>query len=208
MQSILLFWLATLVVVGSFALTLGLTWLPCYASLCVEENFPVQVRIHVVYYYICLVLTALALILRKNVARLHSLSERLVSTKLIPYTSMRLSYGGLLMSFWILLIVALPQTYWYMPEMNFYRERQLRIIQSTQAAWKIAAIGTTGHLCDILMGLVVLPVSRDSALGRQLGLETFTLLRFHKLVSYLLIFWAGFHGLWFFVSIALLSYIL
>lgn len=87
--------------------------------------------------------------------------------------------------------------------MDFYRARQLRIIQSTQAAWKIAALGTTGHLCDILMGLVVFPVSRDSALGRQLGLETFTLLRFHKLVAYLLILLSFFHGIWFPVSITL-----
>lgn len=83
MQSILLFCLATFVVVASLALTLGLTWLPCYSVLCVEENFPVQVRTHVVYYYICLALTVFFLILRKNVAKIHTLSGTISLNKIV-----------------------------------------------------------------------------------------------------------------------------
>lgn len=55
-------------------------------------------------------------------------------------------------------------------------------------------------MCDILLGLVVIPVSRDGVLGRVLGFEVGTLQRFHTLVGYLLFAAVTIHTIIFYVS--------
>lgn len=84
--------------------------------------------------------------------------------------------------------------------MQWYRDRGSAEAGTIWGTIRLALVGTTGHVCDILLGLVVMPVSRDGVLGRVLGFEVATLLRFHTLVGYLLFAAVTIHTVIFYVS--------
>ncbi|KAJ5751913.1 hypothetical protein N7520_008830 [Penicillium odoratum] len=59
---------------------------------------------------------------------------------------------------------------------------------------RLAAVALTGHLCDVTMGMVLIPVSRHSALASFFKLSVSTTLTFHMLTAYTLFTLVLIHG--------------
>ena len=60
---------------------------------------------------------------------------------------------------------------------------------------RLAAIALTGHVCDVTMGMVLVPVSRHSALASFFKLSVSSTLAFHMLTAYTLFALVLVHGL-------------
>lgn len=60
---------------------------------------------------------------------------------------------------------------------------------------RLAAVALTGHVCDVTMGMVLLPISRHSALASFFKIAVSTTLTFHMLAAYTLFLLVIVHGL-------------
>lgn len=60
---------------------------------------------------------------------------------------------------------------------------------------RLAAVALTGHICDITMGMVLLPISRHSALASFFKIAVSTTLTNHMLAAYTLFVLVVVHGL-------------
>ncbi|TKA83918.1 hypothetical protein B0A55_00228 [Friedmanniomyces simplex] len=183
------------------ALSVGLTFAPCYSSLCVEKFFPYQARIHIAVYYTLLASTALFLTARVIWKPVRQLSATHLSTTIIPVADKRISVGGLLFGLWVAALTFGSIGYWYPAENVYWTAR------GEQAAWpqymyRITWTGVTGHWCDIWIGLVLIPVGRRSVLGQVFGLHGSTLLFAHKTLAYSLCVGALIHGLIYYSFVA------
>lgn len=105
----------------------------------------------------------------------------------IPYTTTHISWGAVAVTLGIAFIFAFDHGYLWTPAYHFYRDRGLHQAGTDAGSVILAVVALIGHFCDVLVGLVILPVARDGVLGRVLRLEVSTLLRFHKLIAYLLV---------------------
>jgi ferric-chelate reductase len=97
--------LLALLVVVTAGFTLGLTYATCYASLCSEEFFPVEVRLHIASYYALIASIGFALVLRAYTTCCRNLSAIYLTQKPLPVFDKRLSLGGAALIIWILGIV-------------------------------------------------------------------------------------------------------
>ena len=93
--------------------------------------------------------------------------------------------------------------YWY-PAENRYWNRRGEQAHWTQYMYRVTWTGVTGHWCDILIGLTIIPVGRHSVLGQIFNLHTSTLLFAHKLLAYSLFVGALIHGLIYYASLILI----
>ncbi|KAK3713326.1 hypothetical protein LTR37_008518 [Vermiconidia calcicola] len=182
-----------LVLIVSTGLTLGLTYAPCYASLCSEEFFPFETRVHIAVFYALLAITGCFLFLRAWSPWWHAVSTTYVTRKELPVLQKRISVGGLALSVWLLGITLATTPFWLTAEYNFWT------LRADGLAWPDAKIrltvtGIIGHHTDYLLGLVLIPVSRNSVLGRVFELHQSTLLYAHKLIAYTLLAAVVAHG--------------
>ena len=65
----------------------------------------------------------------------------------------------------------------------------------TRGGNRLAAVALTGHMCDITMGMVLLPISRHSALASFFKISVSTTLTNHTLTAYTLFILVTIHGL-------------
>jgi ferric-chelate reductase len=65
--------------------------------------------------------------------------------------------------------------------------------------FRVTWAGVTGHWCDILIGLVFLPVSRNNVISTAFGVQASTLLLAHKVLAYTLCAFGLIHGLLYYV---------
>jgi ferric-chelate reductase len=191
------FTIAALLVVCS-GFTVGLTFAPCYSSLCVEHWFPSQTRTHIAVFYggIGIAATYFAVWSKSTVIR--SFSDLYLSEKPLPLIGIRLSLGGTLLSAWILAFTLTTTAYWFPAEHAFWEAKGLEV-DWTQYMFRVTWAGVTGHWCDILIGLVILPVGRNSLISNAFGIENSTLLVAHKLLAYTLCAFGLIHGLLYYV---------
>ena len=196
------FILPPLLLLSCAALSIGLTFASCYSSLCVEKYFPYQTRIHIALYYSLLAGICLFLAARVLFKSFRTLSEWRLSDKAIPLARDRLSLGGLLLFVWVAGLTFGSVGYWY-PAENVYWMARGALVDWTKYIPRVVWTGVTGHWCDIWIGLVLIPVGRNSILGRVFHLHTSTLLLAHKLLAYGLCVGALIHGLLYYVSIYL-----
>ena len=196
------FFLPPLLLLSCAGLSVGLTFAPCYSSLCVEQYFPYQTRIHIALYYSLLAGICLFLATRVLFRPFRNLSEWHLSNKIVPFSGRRLSLGGLLLFVWVAGLTFGCIGYWY-PAENAYWTARGALVDWTEYMYRVIWTGVTGHWCDIWIGLVVMPVGRNSILGRVFHLHTSTLLFAHKLLAYGLCVGALIHGLLYYVSIFL-----
>lgn len=87
------------------ALTLGLTYAPCYASLCSESYLPYETRIHIITFYSILASTGCLLFSRAISARARRASEFYLVQDEVPILRKRISLGGAAISVWLVGLV-------------------------------------------------------------------------------------------------------
>lgn len=186
------------VLFASAGLTIGLTYAPCYATVCVEDFFGLETRVHIAVYYSILATIGATLSIRATSGRASRISNTYLTRTKVPIIQKQITLGGLALTLWITAIIALTTTYWINAEHHFWGLRTIPLHWST-VRMELTAVGTLGHFADILLGLVVLPVSRNTLIGRVFELHRGSLITMHKLVAYALILLVFAHGVSYFV---------
>ena len=192
--------LLLLVLVLSFGLSLGLTYVPCYASLCSEDFFPDPTRFHVATYFALLASTGCVLLLRAYSPLCNAVSNYHLTRRRLPVLDKRISVGGLCLSLWLVGVTVASTGFWYGPEHSFWGLRA-DPLRWADAQVRLTVTGIIGHHADILLGLVLIPVSRNSILGRVFEVHQSTLLYAHKLLAYILFVAVSAHGAATYVSL-------
>lgn len=180
-------------------LAIGLTYAPCYSSLCVEEFFPYTARVHLALFYSLLASVGIALLARAHLRPVKNALSYHISDRPLPWTMIRVSVGALLLSTWIAGLVLGSTGYWISPQEAFWSAKGTAS-QWTDYTFRVTWTGITGHWCDLLFGLVIVPVGRNSVLARVFGLHSATLLRSHQLLAYALLTGGLIHGFLYYVS--------
>jgi hypothetical protein len=105
------FTIAVLLIVCS-GFTIGLTFAPCYSSICVENWFLSQTRTHIAVFYggIGIAATYFAGWSRSTVIR--SFSDLYLFDKPLPLIGIRLTLGGTLLSAWISAFTLATTAFW------------------------------------------------------------------------------------------------
>lgn len=163
--------------------TLGLTYAPCYSSLCSEDFFPLPTRIHCASYYGMLASVGCFLLLRMFSPLCRSISEYYLTRRRVPILDKRISVGGLALTVWLVGLTVATTGFWVGPEYSFWGLRT-NPLRWPDAQTRLTVTGIIGHHADIFLGLVLIPVSRNSILGRVFELHQSTLLYAHKLIAY------------------------
>lgn len=114
----------SLILGSSAAASIVLTFFPCYATLCSEEYFPFETRVHLIIYYGFLILTTLFFILRQYSQAARSLSGFHLFHQ-VPLLGKRVTLGGLLCFVWILAVVGAPTALWLPAQDQFWGEQTL-----------------------------------------------------------------------------------
>lgn len=187
---------ALLIVCSGF--TIGLTFAPCHSSICVEHWFHSQARIHIAVFYGGIGMAAIYLAGWSRSTVIRSFSDRCLFDKPLPLIGTRLSLGGALLSAWILALTLATTAFWLPAEHAFWYAKGFEA-DWTQYMFRVTWAGVTGHWCDILFGLVFLPVGRNSLIYNAFGVQGSTLLVAHKLLAYTLCAFGFIHGLLYYV---------
>lgn len=172
-----------LIPIGFLGLTIGLTYAPCYATVCPEDFLHRETKIHLGTFYLMLATLGFALLLRSSFTSLQTLSSYCTPFE-IRILGKRLSVGGFSASVWIVGSTLATTTIWMQPLLEFWGLRT-DPLDWTTTKLQLTITGVTGHYADFLMGLLIIPVSRNSLVGRAFGVHQSTLMAMHKFVSYL-----------------------
>jgi ferric-chelate reductase len=187
------------ILIASAGLTIGLTYAPCFASLCSESYLPYETRIHMITYYSMLASTGSLLFLRATSTKAREASQFYLVQRQVPILGKRVSLGGVALSVWLVGLILATTGFWVEPLLQYWAIRTDPLEWAT-AKLRLAVTGIIGHHADLLLGLVIIPVSRNSLLGRAFELHQSTLLYAHKLLAYLLFVVAFAHGVAYYVS--------
>ncbi|KAK3070347.1 hypothetical protein LTR53_010631 [Teratosphaeriaceae sp. CCFEE 6253] len=189
-----------LLLLVSAGFTIALTYAPCYASLCSEEFFGLQTRIHIAIYYALIAGIAAALALRACSTKCALISNAYLSNRRLPLINRQVSIGGLSLAICIISVTLLTTPLWIHAELDFWGLRA-DPLGWTDAKIRLAVTGVLGHHADILIGLVIIPVGRHSLLAEGFNLHQGTLLFAHKLVAYLMVVASLTHGVAYFTFV-------
>lgn len=188
-----------IILIVSAGLTIGLTYAPCYASLCSESYLPYETRFHVITFYSMLASTGCLLFLRATSEKARHASQFYLIQHEVPVLRKRVSLGGVALSVWLVGVILATTGFWAQPLLQYWAIRTDPLDWAT-AKIRLAVTGIIGHHADLLLGLVIIPVSRNSLLGQAFELHQSTLLYAHKLIAYLLFVAALAHGAAYYVS--------
>ncbi|KAH6615399.1 hypothetical protein C7974DRAFT_466351 [Boeremia exigua] len=172
-----------LIPIGFLGLTIGLTYAPCYATVCPEDFLHRETKIHLGTFYLMLAIFGFGLFLQSYFASMRTLCSYCTPFE-IPILRKRLSVGGFLVSVWIIGSTLATTAIWMQPLLDFWGLRT-DPLEWTTTKLQLTFTGVTGHYADFLMGLMIIPVSRNSLVGRAFGVHHSTLMAAHKFVSYL-----------------------
>ena len=182
---------------ATFALSLGLTFRSnhhCFAGTCGEWLFPLQARVHVIIWYSWLSVSTAFLTIRAFHPEMNRFLARRVVERKIPLIGRFLSRGGLLMLLWVLSLYSIIIGVWWKPLDTYFTTRNDNAgIQ--HGSHRLAAVALTGHMCDVTMGMVLLPISRHSALASFFKISTHATLLIHVTAAYTLFGLVIVHGL-------------
>ncbi|KAH8783063.1 hypothetical protein F5883DRAFT_599431 [Diaporthe sp. PMI_573] len=187
------------ILIVSAGLTIGLTYAPCYSSLCSESYLPYETRIHVTTFYSMLASTGCLLFLRTTSKKARQASQFYLIQHKVPILGKRVSLGGAALSVWLVGLILATTGFWVEPLQQHWATRTDPLDRAS-AKIRLAVTGIIGHHADLLLGLVIIPVSRNSLLGQAFELHQATLLYAHKLIAYLLFVAAFAHGAAYYVS--------
>ncbi|CAH0046840.1 unnamed protein product [Clonostachys solani] len=178
--------------IASAGLAIGLTYLPCYATICSEDYFPLETRLHIATYYGLLVAGSCLLLLQASTQYGRSLSRSHLSP-VLPILGKRITVGGLTISLLVISTTLGTTSFWLPAQAKFWGARTDPLEWDT-AKIRLTVTGITGHYADILLGLLLIPVSRNSLVGLSFGVHQSTLLSAHKLIAYLFLAATLAHG--------------
>lgn len=190
-------WPLTGSLVVTFGLSIGATFLSdhnCFAGTCGEWLFPLQARLHVVVWYSWICLSVTFLSVRAFHPEMQKFLARPLNKRKIPFIEKELSVGGSLMICWITVLYAVIVGIWWLRLRDYFVHRSL-MGGITQGGNRLAAVALTGHMCDVTMGMVLIPISRHSALASFFKIAVSSTLTNHMLTAYLLFLLVLVHGL-------------
>lgn len=190
-------WPLALSLVVTFALSIGLTFRSnhhCYAGTCGEWLFPLQARLHVIIWYFWISITVTVLAVRAFHPEMQKVLARPLAERKLPLVGKQLTLSGALMSVWVISLYGIVVGVWWIRLRDYFvgRSTEGGILQGGH---RLAAIALTGHLADITMGMVILPISRHSALASFFKLGVATTLTNHMFTAYALFLLVVIHGL-------------
>lgn len=181
----------------TFALSIGLTFRSnhhCFAGTCGEWLFPVQARIHVVVWYFWLVISVTFLAIRAFHPSIQKFLQTPIFERKVPVLGKHLAWGGASILVWILMLYGILIGIWWVRLRDYFTQRGHEGgVYSGNG--RLAAIALTGHLCDVTMGMALMPISRHSALASFFKISVATTLTFHMFTAYTLFTLVTIHGL-------------
>lgn len=180
----------------TFGLSIGLTFRSdnwCYASTCGESLFPLQTRLHVIIWYFWLSISVTFLSVRAFHPEMQKSLARPLTTWKLPVIGRHISIGFLTMFLWIISLYGIVVGVWWVRLRDYFNHRN-DVAGIAVGSSRLAAIALTGHLCDITMGMVLLPISRHSALASFFKISVSTTLTNHILTAYTLFVLVIIHG--------------
>ena len=181
----------------TFGLSIGLTFRSdqwCYAATCGESLFPLQARLHVIIWYLWLSVSVTVLAVRAFHPEMQKALARPLTKYKLPLLGRHISIGGFVMGLWIISLYGIVIGVWWIRLRDYFNYRD-NIAGIYHGGDRLAAIAMTGHVCDITMGMVLLPISRHSALASFFKLSISTTLTNHILTAYTLFILVIIHGL-------------
>ena len=181
----------------TFGLSIGLTFRSdqwCYAATCGESLFPLQARLHVVIWYLWLSISVTVLAIRAFHPEMQKVLARPLMSHKLPLLQRYISVGGLAIGLWIISLYGIVVGVWWIRLRDYFNYRN-DVAGIYHGSNQLAAIALTGHMCDITMGMVLLPISRHSALASFFKLSISTTLTNHVLTAYTLFTLVIIHGL-------------
>ncbi|KAH7327415.1 hypothetical protein BKA65DRAFT_566857 [Rhexocercosporidium sp. MPI-PUGE-AT-0058] len=181
----------------TFGLSIGLTYRSdhhCYAGTCGEWLFPLQARLHVVVWYCWLGISVTVLAVRAFHPTMQKFLRRGLLSRKIPFIAKHLPASGLLVLLWIISLYGIIIGIWWVRLDSYFTKRGVEggVFSGNK---RLAAIALTGHLCDVTMGMAILPISRHSALASFFKISVATTLTFHMITAYILFILVLTHGL-------------
>lgn len=180
----------------TFGLSIGLTFRSnhhCYAGTCGELLFPLQARLHVVIWYSWILISTVFFTARVFQPQLRHFLQRQLFDHKIPLVGERFAISVLIGFIWIIGLYGIIIGVWWIRLRDYFEDRG-RANGVLDGNHRLAAIALTGHLCDVTMGMVLIPVSRHSALASFFKLSVSTTLNFHMLTAYALFALVLVHG--------------
>lgn len=180
-----------------FGLSIALTFRSnhhCYAGVCGEWLFPLQARLHVVVWYCWISISVTVLAFRAFRPSIQLLLQRQISTGQLPFLRKRLTISGALVILWVMTLYGIVTGIWWLRLRNYFvnRGQQDGLSDGNN---RLAAVALTGHYADVTMGMVLLPVARNSALASFFRLSASTTFTFHMIQAYVLFILVLVHGL-------------
>lgn len=190
-------WPLTGSLIASFALSLGLTFRSdhhCFAGTCGEWLFPLQARLHITVWYSWLSLSVTILALRAFHPSIRRGLHKQLYANQLPIVRKSLTISGVLVVFWVLSLYGILIGVWWLRLRGYFvnRGEQGGMMSGNK---RVAAVALTGHVCDVTMGMVLLPVARNSALSSFFRLSASTTYAFHMIQAYVLFALVVIHGL-------------
>ena len=180
----------------TFGLSIGLTFRSddwCYAGTCGESLFPLQARLHVIIWYFWLSLSVTILAVRAFHLEMQKFLAQPLAKWRLPLLQRHISIGGLTMVIWIISLYGIVIGVWWI-RLHEYFSRRNNVAGIYRGSNRLAAIALTGHMCDVTMGMVLLPISRHSALASFFKISMSTTLTNHILTAYTLFVLVIIHG--------------
>jgi len=180
----------------TFALSISLTFRSnthCYAATCGEWLFPLQTRLHVVVWYSWISLFVTFLAIRAFSPDLQRILRRPLLNRKLPVVRKHLTLSMFLVFIWILALYGVIVGVWWVRLRDYFVERG-RTNGVFEGSQTLAAIALVGHFCDVTMGMVLIPISRHSALASFFSVSVSTALTFHMITAYTLFALVLIHG--------------
>ncbi|RSL53161.1 hypothetical protein CEP54_010557 [Fusarium duplospermum] len=174
------------------AATIGLTYAPCYATVCPEDYLAEETKYHLAIFYGMLMVLSFALYLRSSSRSLLALSSHRSPAEL-PLLRKYVTVGGIATTIFIIAGTLATTALWWPALWKYWGERTDPLGWDS-AKIRLTVTGVTGHYADILLGLLIIPVSRNNLVGRAFKLHQSTLLFAHKVVGYLFLLVVIAHG--------------
>ncbi|RSL81912.1 hypothetical protein BHE90_006622 [Fusarium euwallaceae] len=171
---------------------IGLTYAPCYATVCPEDYLAEETKYHLAIFYGMLLMLSFALYLRSSFRPLLALSNHRSSAEL-PLLRKYVTVGGIAITIFIFAGTGATTALWWPALWKYWGERT-DPLDWDSAKIRLTVTGVTGHYADILLGLLIIPVSRNNLVGRAFKLHQSTLLFAHKVVGYLFLLAVLAHG--------------
>ena len=190
-------WPLTGSLIATFGLSVALTFRSdhhCYAGVCGEWLFPLQARLHVVVWYCWISISVTFLALRAFHPSIRLILQKRILKRNLPILGKSLTLSGGLVAFWIMSLYGIITAIWWVRLHDYFVTRGQKSGLS-RGSDQIAAVALTGHYADVTMGMVLLPVARNSALSSFFRLSASTTFAFHMFQAYVLFGLVVVHGL-------------